>query len=126
MIRYIALYQGQYPTDDGPREAFAIHDDATIMGWQIVHAVNFRRTGSISFGMSYHDHLLRAKAEESIQGYFRTAIEPCVGSWNLVAYEASCLEPIHTSKHETADDALLAGRKLLAQLIADCTVSELL
>ena len=114
MARVIATYQAQDPGDAGPREAFAVVND-TIMGATIVRASNLRKTGETSFGLNYPESLLMSKAEESVSGFYRTAIEPHGDLWLLTIYEGPTLEPVETTYHQTANDAFLAGRKALAE-----------
>lgn len=107
------------------REAFAIHEDNTIMGYSIIRATACKSTGSTSYGPAFHSELLLRKAEDSVSGYFNSSIEPDGQQWTLTVYERSSLAPIHTSTHPTANDALLAGRKLLEQLAHRSTIGKL-
>lgn len=98
------------------REAFAIHDGDTIMGYSIIRASERKQTGSTSYGPSANAELIRRKADDSVSGYYKSAIEPDGDKWTLNIYERPRVEAIHTSTYAQADDALIAGREMLERM----------
>lgn len=98
------------------REAFAIHDGDTIMGYSIIRASERKQTGSTSYGLAMNAEHVRRKADDAVSGYYKSAIEPDGDKWTLNIYERPCVEAIHTSNYANADDALIAGREMLEQM----------
>lgn len=98
------------------REAFAIHDGDTIMGYSIIRATDRKQTGSTSYGPSINAELVLRKADDAVSGYYKSAIEPDGDKWTLNIYERTRVEAIHTSTYDQADDALTAGREMLQQM----------
>lgn len=129
MRTFIGIYQAidpQHPLRAAVlSEAIALYDDATIMGYSIVHAINCKSTGTTSYGPAVNAELVCRKADDAIRGYFKSAIEPDGEQWTLTVYQRAELQSIHTSTHPTANDAMLAGRKLLEQLATRTNLRQL-
>jgi len=129
MRTFIGIYQAidpQHPLRAAVlSEAIALYDDATIMGYSIVHAINCKSTGTTSYGPAMNAEHVRLKADDAISGYFKSAIEPDGEQWTLHIYERPNVEAIHTSKHQTANEAMLTGRVLLQQLANRKTMRQL-
>jgi len=108
-------------------EAFAINETDTIRGRMIVHATNCKSTGtSTFFSQHINDEGLRLKAEDAVQAYFKSAIEPYDGErWTLTIYESGKLEAIHSEIRPSMDDAILTGRRMLNQLANRTTMRQL-
>ena len=99
------------------REAFAIFESDTIMGYSIVRACGYKRTGQTSFGPAANAASVCLEAEGQVNGQFTTAIEPNGAKWTLTAYERGSITPIHESSHDTSNCAMLAGRTYLENRI---------
>lgn len=115
-MNVFGIYQAQDHDLAGPYEAFAV-DDNTITGRKVIKAFNFKSIGQTTYGYAYPVELLNRKAEDSVDGQYKTAIEPMGdGRWTLTIYERGKLEAITESMHDTMNEAITEGRKLLRDL----------
>jgi len=96
------------------------------MGYQIQRTTNMRSTGTTSYGMAMNSVHMRMKASDLISGFFTTAIEPCDDQWTLHVYERNNVEPMCSSYHPNANDAMLAGRKTLQKLARRTNLRQLI
>jgi hypothetical protein len=122
----LGVYQAIDPKSDltgsAIREAFACRL-ATIEGLTIIRATDFSTTGVSSFGPAANETHVCMLAEESVTGFYKSAIEPAGNQWGLTIYEGSQVTPIHESTHPSANEAIKVGRTELRRLADACYVS---